>query len=228
MDDPSALMSLWVPGGRAVAIGWALHRQGGDYLQSWLLPGNRGAARFLLDFGRDDRRWRPDYWICHLTRPRSARPFMVDDVQRLDRLRPWLAPRIPAARSGYSHQEDEAPIGTRRSNRTERSGRFDVRRETVYQTPGLEFLLRILAGEPGDYTRHVPVRDRLPAAILKLLRQITGAANGTFNTPPRTCGSPLTLQVRLAPNNRFSREVSSWHVEVSNGYYLLTLCLIVV
>jgi hypothetical protein len=55
----------------------------------------------------------------------------------------------------------------------------------VYQTTGVELLLRILTGEPGDYTRHVPVRDKLPAPILKLLGQITGAANGTSNTPPR-------------------------------------------
>jgi hypothetical protein len=29
--------------------------------------------------------------FVHLTRRRSARPFTVDDVQSLDRLRPWLA-----------------------------------------------------------------------------------------------------------------------------------------
>jgi hypothetical protein len=34
MDDPSALASLWIPGFRAVAIGWTIHRQGGGYLQS--------------------------------------------------------------------------------------------------------------------------------------------------------------------------------------------------
>jgi hypothetical protein len=32
----------------------------------------------------------------------------------------------------------------------------------VHQTTGLELLLRILAGEPGNYTRYNPVRDRLP------------------------------------------------------------------
>ncbi|HEX3495235.1 MAG TPA: hypothetical protein VHT48_07695, partial [Methylocella sp.] len=40
-------------------------------------------------------------------------------------------------------------------------------------------------GEPSNYTRHVPVSDRLPASVLKLLRQITGAVIGTSNTPPR-------------------------------------------
>ena len=70
----------------------------------------------------------------------------------------------------------------------------------VYQTPGLDFLLRILTGEPGNYTRYVPARDRLPAPILKLLRQITGAANGTSNTPPRmrisTAYGVLTLEAK--------------------------------
>jgi hypothetical protein len=34
MDDPSALMSLWIPSFRAVSIGWTLHRQGRGYLDS--------------------------------------------------------------------------------------------------------------------------------------------------------------------------------------------------
>ena len=37
----------------------------------------------------------------------------------------------------------------------------------VYQTSGLELLLRILTGEPSNYTRYVPVSDRLPAPLLK-------------------------------------------------------------
>jgi DNA-binding CsgD family transcriptional regulator len=70
----------------------------------------------------------------------------------------------------------------------------------VYQTSGLELLLRILAGEPSNYTRYVPVSDRLPAPLLKILRQITGAANGTSNTPPRmqilTAFGVLTLEAK--------------------------------
>jgi DNA-binding CsgD family transcriptional regulator len=56
----------------------------------------------------------------------------------------------------------------------------------VFQTPGLEQRLRIRLGEPVNDTRYVPVSDSLPAPVLKLIRQITGAANGTSNTPPRT------------------------------------------
>jgi DNA-binding CsgD family transcriptional regulator len=74
----------------------------------------------------------------------------------------------------------------------------------VYQSSGLELLLRILAGESTNCVRPLPVRDRLPAPILKLLRQITGAANGTSNMPPRmevpTAFGVLTLDAKwLAP-----------------------------
>jgi DNA-binding CsgD family transcriptional regulator len=56
----------------------------------------------------------------------------------------------------------------------------------VFQTPGLEFLLRrVLEDLPGNYTRHVPASDWLPAPILKLLQRIVCAANGTSNAPPR-------------------------------------------
>jgi hypothetical protein len=91
MDDPSALMSLWVPSFRAGGIGWTLHRQGRSYLESgyyreveapldscWMLDAMIG------DSGRTIA-------MVNLTRRRSARHFTVDHVQQLDRLRPWLA-----------------------------------------------------------------------------------------------------------------------------------------
>jgi hypothetical protein len=70
----------------------------------------------------------------------------------------------------------------------------------VFQTAGIEHRLRILLGEPVNYTRHLPVSDNLPAPVLKLIRQITGAANGTSNTPPRmrisTAYGVLTLEAK--------------------------------
>ena len=83
----------------------------------------------------------------------------------------------------------------------------------VFQTAGLEFLLRILAGEPADCTRYVPVRDRLPAPILKLLRCIGGAANGTSNTPPRmqlsSAHGVLTLEAKwLGPAGAIPADVA--------------------
>jgi DNA-binding CsgD family transcriptional regulator len=200
MDDPTALMSLWVPGVRAVSIGWALHRQGGDYLQSgyyrdieapldscWILDAMIGDGGRTIGF-------------VSLTRSRCARPFMVDDVQRLDRLRAWLAHAFRRRPPGFSHQEGQAPIAT--PGATVLSGQVVLTSDgrIVYQTTGLEVLLRILTGEPGDYTRHEPVRERLPAAVLKLFREITGAANGTLNTPPRmqisTAYGVLTLEAK--------------------------------
>jgi hypothetical protein len=62
MDNPSALVSLWVPLFRAVGIGWTLHRQGGAYLESayyreieapldscWVLDAMIGDMAGLLD-----------------------------------------------------------------------------------------------------------------------------------------------------------------------------------
>jgi len=201
MDDPSSPVSLFLgPARRAVGIGWALHRQGGGYLESryyreleapldscWVLDsmigdGGRCIAAVLL------------------SRPRSARPFMVDDVQRLDRLRPWLAHAFRRSPADDGHQEDEAPIST--AGPPVLSGQLITTADArlIHQTAGLEHLLMILTEEQAIYTRYVPVSDRLPAPILKLLRQITGAANGTSNTPPRmqvsTAYGVLTLEAK--------------------------------
>jgi hypothetical protein len=115
-----------------------------------------------------------------LTRPRSAKPFTVDDVQRL-----WLAHafrRPPLDTAGT----DEAQLGAAGAPVTIGEMILTADGKIVFQTNSLEFLLkRVLAREPGDYTRHVPVRNQLPAPILKLLRQI-GAANGSLGEPPRT------------------------------------------
>ena len=204
MDDPSALASLWAPSFRAVGIGWTLHRQGRGYLETryyreleaplnscWML------AAFIGDGGRSIA-------FVHLTRPRSARPFTVDDVQRLDRLRPWLAHAFRPSPSDDTRLEAERPSVM--AGEPVRSGQMILTPDAriVFQTNSLEFLLLILVGEPANYTRYVPVSDNLPAPVLKLLRQITGAANGTSNTPPRmrisTAYGVLTLEAKwLAP-----------------------------
>ncbi len=199
-DDPSALISLWVPTFRAVAIGWTLHRQGGGYLESgyyreveapldscWILGGMIG------DGGRSIA-------AAHLTRPRSARPFTLDDLQRLDRLRPWLAHAFRRSNSGNARREDEDSLST--AGAPVRNGQMiltaDAKR--VLQTPGIEPLLHVIIRETLNLMSYVPARDGLPAPILKLLRQITGAANGTSNTPPRmlisTAYGVLTLEAK--------------------------------
>jgi DNA-binding CsgD family transcriptional regulator len=184
--DPSSPASLtFGPAFRAVGIGWLLHLQGRGWLESrhyreieapvdscWILDALLGDGRRSIA-------------VIHLTRPRSARPFTVDDVQRLDRLRPWLSHAFRRSNSDNAHHGDEAPIST--AGAPVRSGQLILTSDgrLVFQTPGLEERLRFYMGEPGNYTRYVPARESLPSPIMKLIRQITGAANGTSNTPPR-------------------------------------------
>ncbi len=92
LRDPANIIgSIYLPNFKAVGIGWALHRQGPGWLDSdwyreveapvdscWWLEAMIGdGARTIAS--------------VHLTRPRSARPFTADDVQKLDPLRRWLA-----------------------------------------------------------------------------------------------------------------------------------------
>ncbi len=202
IDDPSSPMSLWTPAFRANAIGWLLHLQGRGWLERgwyreieapldscWILDAMIG------DGGRTIA-------LAHLTltRPRGARPFTADDVQRLDRLRPWLAHALRPQTSDDLGPGDQTAMAA--AGAPARSGEMILTADArlVFQTPSLELLLRILSGEPGNYTRYVPPRDRLPAPILKLLRQIAGAANGTSNSPPRmqisTSYGVLTLEAK--------------------------------
>jgi DNA-binding CsgD family transcriptional regulator len=55
-------------------------------------------------------------------------------------------------------------------------------------------------GEPLNFMSYAPARESLPAPVLKLIRQLTGAANGTSNTPPRmqisTAYGVLTLEAK--------------------------------
>ena len=199
--DPWSPASLtFGPAFRAVGIGWLLHLQGRGWLESrhyreieapldscWILDALLGDGRRSIA-------------VIHLTRPRSARPFTVDDVQRLDRLRPWLAHAFRRSNSDNAHHGDKAPIGT--AGAPVRSGQLILTADArlVFQTPGLEERLRLYMGEPGNYTRYMPARESLPSPIMKLIRQITGAANGTSNAPPRVQVSTpygvLTLEAK--------------------------------
>ena len=185
-NDPSNIVgSLYLPVFRATGIGWTLHRQGRGYLDSdwyreieapldscWMLDAMIG------DAGRTIA-------MVNLTRPRSASPFTADDVQRLDRLRPWLAHTFRRLPSSAARPEDQD--AARAAGAPVLSGQMILTSDVkvAFQTPSVEHLLRILTGEPGNYTRYVPPSDTLPAPILKLLRSIIGATNGDSNTPPR-------------------------------------------
>jgi DNA-binding CsgD family transcriptional regulator len=136
-------------------------------------------------------------------------------VQRLDRLRPWIAHAFRQPATDNAWQEDEAFTNT--SGRIVRMGQLIVTPDArlLHQTAGVEFLLRILGGEPTVSMRNVPMpaRDELPAPVRKLLQQIIGAANGTSNTPPRaqisTAYGIVTLEVQwLLPAGALPEDVA--------------------
>ncbi|MGH6842863.1 MAG: helix-turn-helix transcriptional regulator, partial [Methylocella sp.] len=199
-NDRSSPAILWTPCFHAVGIGWTLHMQGRGWVDGgwyreieapldscWVLDAMIGNA------GRTSS-------IVSLTRPRSARPFTADDIQRLDRLRPWLALALRPQRPDNMEFDGQTAIAL--AGTPSRSGEMILTADAklVFQTPSLEFLLTILAGESANFLRPQPRRDRLPPAVLKLLRQITSAANGTSNTPPRlqvsTAYGVLTLEAK--------------------------------
>jgi DNA-binding CsgD family transcriptional regulator len=202
IDDRSSPVSLLASSVRANAIGWTLHLQGRGWMESgwyreleapldscWILDAMIGDSGRAFAFAH-----------LMLTRPRSARPFTVDDVQRLDRIRPWLAHALRPQPSDERRPEDEDSLGI--IGAAVRSGQMILmpNMNLVFQTPGVESLLRILADEPSDSMRFVPVRGRLPAPILKLLRCIGGATNGASNSPPRmqvsTAYGVVTLEAK--------------------------------
>ena len=212
MNDRTSPMSLWIPGFRAAGIGWILHLQGRGWLECgwyrdveapldscWILDA------VIADAGRGIAG-------MHLTRPRSARPFTVDDVQRLDRLRPWLAHAFRRSPSGDACPENQLLVG----RAPVLSGQMILTSEAklIFQTASLAYLLRaVLEGELADLTRYFPTHEGLPAPILKLLRQIVGAANGTSNEPPRvrlpTAYGVLTLEAKwLVPADAIPGDVA--------------------
>ena len=113
LDDPTSPVALLVgPTFRAIGIGWALPLQGRGWLDSAFYREIEAPldSCWVLDAAIGDGS--KTIATLHLTRPRSARPFRVDDVQRLDRLRPWLAHAFRRSNSRNARQEDEAPIST--------------------------------------------------------------------------------------------------------------------
>jgi len=106
---------------------------------------------WLLDamIGEDEQ----PYAALALTRPRSARPFNVNDVKPLDRLRPWLAhafrPASPASAEGQCAPAAGLPLLSSKLLPTA-CGKI------VCQTLGIETLLMILE-------RSAPAGPALPS-----------------------------------------------------------------
>lgn len=98
-----------------------------------------------------------------LTRPRSARPFRVEDVRRLEQLRPWLAQAFGQRPAGGAFSGPEHPVI--RGKAVVLSGQMvvtpDMKR--LFQTEGTGTLLPVQA----------------------LIRRITGVAKRVTSQPPR-------------------------------------------
>ncbi len=215
IDDPLSPASLWMSAFRAKAIGWTLPLQGKDWLDSgwyreieapldscWILDAMIG------DTGQS-------FSLAHLmlTRPRGSRPFTLDDIQRLDRLRPWLAHALRPRALAKALTEDHDHVGM--AGAPVLSGQIILTSDAkvMFQTAGLEHLFRILGGERANYMQQVPLRDRLPEPVLKLLHCIRGAANGTSNAPPRmqvsTAHGVVTLEAKwLVPADATPTDVA--------------------
>jgi hypothetical protein len=212
MGDPSSIGSLWLPTFRAAAVGWTLHRQGRPYLDSgWYREIEAPLdSCWMLDamIGGNGR----SFAMVNLTRPRSARPFTVDDVQRLDRLRPWLAHALRPDLLGGAGGGN-APINA--AGAPVRSGQMILTCEEAiaFQTPGTENLLRLLAGESGDFTQPAPLRDKIPSPIQTLIRRIMGTTKETSQAPPHlritTPFGVLTLEAKwLVPTGTLPAEAA--------------------
>jgi DNA-binding CsgD family transcriptional regulator len=209
--DRSSPMFLWTSCIHSVGIGWTLHLQG----QGWL---ERAWYRELES--PLDSCWVLDAMIgetgqtsaiVSLTRPRSARPFTAEDVERLDRLRPWLAHAFRPEPFDRAHVEGTAPIYAVGAPTRSSQMILTVDEKIVFQTPDLEFLLRVLANEPGDHTRPAAPRERLPPPLQMLIRRL--ATIGASNKPPRTqISTPygvVTLEAKwLMPPNALPADVA--------------------
>jgi DNA-binding CsgD family transcriptional regulator len=214
MKDPSSLVSFFF--GQVLrkgGSGWALDRQGGGYLESphfREIEAPLDACWFLDSLVSDGGR--VIGWV-HLTRPRSARPFTKDDVQVLNRLRPWLAHAFRRPNSGPGRNDDVTSSSAAGTSLLSGQVILTANEKPIFQTTSIEPLFKILAGETGNYTRDMPIRAKMPPPVLQLVRQIVGAANGTSDTPPRmrvaTPYGVLALEAQwLAPAGAHSGDVA--------------------
>jgi hypothetical protein len=213
VQDPSAPIALWDSAFRAVGIGWTLHRQGtGWFDNAWYREIEAPLdSCWILDVMIGDSGQTIGGVV--LRRPRSARPFTSDDVEKMDRLRPWLGHALRRTRRNHPNFAEELPFSM--PGAVVRSGQMiiDTSLRLVMQTPGIELLLRILMGEPADYTRLQPQRDKLPPPIRRLVDCLFAAAEGKHCAPPRV-GIPcafgvLALEAKwLIPAGGMARDVS--------------------
>ncbi|HET6378159.1 MAG TPA: hypothetical protein VFG05_07610 [Methylocella sp.] len=185
LDDPQSPTALWKPAIQAGAIGWFVHIQGPAWLNSafykeieepldscWILDAvvqSDGQSVGFVD----------------LTRPRNAKPFNVQDVKTLGRLRPWLAHAFRRPQPVSAVPQDWAQFCAAGPPLHSEQMILTTEGSILFQTSGMEYFLRILAGEPITYQRRLPARDKVPSSIQLLIQRLLAAANGLPGDPPR-------------------------------------------
>jgi hypothetical protein len=175
--DPSSPLPLWIPcfSWNWLDLAFATPELAGESLVS----GNRRAARFVLGFGRDDRRRRQDLHYCV-----ADPPVQGPSPSRRTTCNVWtgcvhLAHAFRRAPLGGERAEDRDPLGAAGVPVAGSEMILTSDGKIVFQTNSVEYLLnRVLAGEPGNYTHNMPVGERLPSPVQMLIRRIVGAAKG--------------------------------------------------
>jgi DNA-binding CsgD family transcriptional regulator len=185
MHDPSNIIgSLYPSMFKAVGIGFTLHRQGRGWLESdWYreIEAPVDSCWCLEAMIGDGTR---AFATVHLTRPRSARPFTADDVQRFDRLRPWLSHAFREALTGGAPLcDDSETVAVTPMLRGQMIVTADEK--AVFQSSEAELLLAWMDHRTIEARCRNSGRCQLPAPVLKFLRELIGAANGSSATPPR-------------------------------------------
>lgn len=185
LHDPANIIgSIYPSTFKAVGIGFALHRQGRGWLESdWYreIEAPVDSCWWIEAMIGDSAQ---TFATVHLTRPRRARPFTADDVQKLDRLRPWLAHAFRRSLSNRATQEGEF---ARAAGRPLLNGQIILASDAtvVLQTKEIPLLLAYLDARGIEERFNRFSGAYLPSPVLKLVQRLIGAANGSSATPPR-------------------------------------------
>jgi DNA-binding CsgD family transcriptional regulator len=180
--QPGSIAALLVPAWRAAGIGWTLHKQNAEYLNTAYYHEIERAvdACWLLDaIVHDGTRSRVS---LILTRPRAAKPFRSEDVVVLDRLRPWIAhafrEQITAARDDQDHWMAGSALHKATMIATAAG-------EILFRSAESEQILMMLNGTSLDSRKHsAKYVPRTPAVVRDVIDKLVRAATGHVASPP--------------------------------------------
>jgi DNA-binding CsgD family transcriptional regulator len=218
MSTPGSIPSIVPLVAAAGGIGWTLHKQDARYLDS----------AFYHEVEKPlDSCWMLDAVMVYdgkpvagmiLARSRSDRPFNVDDVATIDRVRPWIAyalrPRGPDEPIVLTLSDaDDLPVGTAPLVRA--TVMMNARGDILYRSQAAAHLFMILNGMIDDPRSLAGMRrERVPECLRVLCQRISETARGALTRPPhlklRTSWGVITLHgCWLAPVNEDPLDVAA-------------------